>query len=78
MGAKLFNAKIVVASVCGTCPLKVGILLFLESGSKSGAGLDDSSNSSEDPVSSAPPAPRVQSVGRGVAKSESDVHVHVR
>ena len=50
-------------------------MLFLESGSKSGAGLDDSSDSSDNPVSS---ASRVQCVGRGTAKSESDVHVHVQ
>ena len=49
--------------------------VLLESRSNSGAGLD-SSNSGEDPVSLAPPAPRVQHVGRGIAKSKSDVQYH--
>ena len=47
---------------------KVGILLFIESGSKSGAGLDDNSISSDDPVSC---------VGQGTAKSKFDVHVQI-
>ena len=48
-------------------------MLFLESGSKSGAGLD-SSNSGDNPVSL---AHRVQCVGRGTAKSKFDVHVQI-
>ena len=46
-------------------------MLFLVSGSKSGAGLDDDSISSDEPLSLSPPAPEIRSTKPGgTAKSK--------
>ena len=71
-----FSTKIVVAcALIDTCSLIkcTCTCVFLESGSKSGAVRDDSSISGGDSVSLSPPAPRVQLVGQGTAKSKIDV-----
>ena len=53
-------------------------MLFLVSGSKSGAGLNDDSISGDEPHSLSPPAPRVSSTKPGgAAKSKFEVHVQI-
>ena len=53
-------------------------MLFLVSGSKSKAGLDDDSISSDELLSLSPPAPQVRSTKRGgTTKSKFEVHVRI-
>ena len=51
---------------------------YIEPGSKSGAGLDDGSISSDDSVLLSAKAPSSKHEGRGTAKSEFEVHVYVQ
>ena len=62
----------------GICIVHVHDMLFLVSGSKSGAGIDDDSISGDEPLSLSPPAPRVRSTKPGgTVMSKFEVHVQI-